>query len=119
MSDIGRSGESGISHAIYEWMARTRLKKSDFGAPPWIRVSAGAFALSLLLPVLFLPLKIHGSHGVLMYVWSLPLLFNGGRFMASIALTGIGPERVIWPIESESVATLLVIGWFLGSLAIY
>ena len=85
----------------------------------WIRVSAGAFALSLLLPVVFLPFKIQDGHGLLVYVWSLPLLFYGGRFLASIALTGIGPEQAIWPFESGSVATLLAIVWFLGSLVIF
>ena len=100
-------------------MSSAGLKRSNFGAPAWIRVSAGALALGLLLPVIFLPFKIQDGHGALMYLWSLPLLFNGGRFMASIAVTVIGPERVIWPIESESSATLLVIGWFLGSLLVY
>lgn len=100
-------------------MSQFGLNKSNFGAPLWIRFSAGAFALSLLLPVIFLPLKIQDGHGVISYLWSLPLLFYGGRFMASIALTGFGPEQFLWPIESESAATVLVIVWFLGSLVIY
>jgi len=100
-------------------MGQFGLNKSNFGAPVWIRLSAGAFALCLLLPVIFLPFKIQDAHGLLAYFWSLPLLFYGGRFLASIALTGIGPEQAMWPIESESVATLSVIVWFLGSLFIF
>jgi hypothetical protein len=97
-------------------MGQMGLNKSDYGAPMWIRLCAGGLALCLLLPLLFLPFKIQDGHGVWVFLWTLPLLLYGGRFLGSIAVTGVGPEYILWPFESESVKAVLVLVWMIGSL---